>query len=142
MLLRNCAGGLVFWDDKVFLLKNEKEEWVFPKGVIRNGELSWEVAVKRVEEETGISAKIISTAGRTNYEFFSVTRQKPVCNKITWYIMSPLNGDFNVNQEENFIDGGYFNLEKAMQLVTHSQDRALLNLSYRTFKELATPQAV
>lgn len=70
MLIRNCAGGVVFSGDKVFLLQNEKGEWVFPKGVIRNGELQSEVALRRVKEEGGINATIISSAGRTNYEFF------------------------------------------------------------------------
>ncbi|HHY83849.1 MAG TPA: NUDIX hydrolase [Clostridiales bacterium] len=138
MLVRNCAGGLVFCGDKVFLLKNEKGEWVFPKGVIRNGDLSSEVAVRRVKEEAGISAEIISTAGHTSYEFFSVTRQKPVCNKITWFIMKSHNDEYKVNKEENFTDGGYFDIEEAMRLLTHSQDRALLNLSYKSFRELIT----
>lgn len=142
MLLRNCAGGLVFNGDKVFLLKNEKGQWVFPKGIIRNGELSKEVALKRVREETGIEAKIISSAGRTNYEFFSVTRQKPVCNKITWYIMMSDNEDYKVNLDEDFLDGGYYNIDKAMKLVSHSQDRALLNLSYRNYKEIVELMAV
>ncbi|MGI6776606.1 MAG: NUDIX hydrolase [Acetivibrionales bacterium] len=137
MLVRNCAGGVVFCNDKVFLLRNEKGEWVFPKGVIRNGELPTEVALRRVKEEAGITSEIISTAGQTNYEFFSVTRQKPVCNKIVWYIMKSQNEDFNINKNEDFTDGGYFEFEEAMKLVTHSQDRALLNLSYKSFKQLA-----
>lgn len=137
MLVRNCAGGVVFMRGKVFLLKNEKGEWAFPKGIIRNKELASEVAIRRVKEETGISAEIISTAGQTNYEFFSVTRQKPVCNKITWYIMRSLNEEYKVNEDENFTDGAYFDIEEAMQTVTHNQDRALLNLSFRKFKELA-----
>ena len=138
MLVRNCAGGVVFCGEKVFLLRNEKGEWVFPKGVIRNGELPNEVALRRVKEEAGISAEIISPAGRTNYEFFSVTRQKQVCNKITWYLMRSLNEDYEVNKEQGFTDGGYFDINEAMQLVTYSQDKALLNLSYNMFKELVT----
>lgn len=135
MLVRNCAGGVVFSGDKVFLLKNEKGEWVLPKGVIRNGDLSNEVAVSRVREEAGLSAEIVSTAGRTNYEFFSVTRQRPVCNKITWYIMKSNDENFQVNKEEKFTDGGFFRVDKAMELVTYSQDKSLLNLSYDKFKE-------
>lgn len=136
MLVRNCAGGVVFCGNKVFLLKNEKGEWIFPKGVIRNGELPSEVAVRRVKEEADIAAEIISTAGQTNYEFFSVTRQKPVCNKITWYIMQSNNIYFKINEDEKFTNGGYFDIEDAMKLVTYSQDRALLNLSFRRFKDL------
>ncbi len=137
MLVRNCAGGVVFSGEKVFLLKNEKDEWVLPKGVIRNGDYPDEVAIQRVKEETGIDAEIILAAGNTNYEFFSVTRQRPVCNKITWYLMKSLNDDFELNREENFSEGGYFSIDEALEKITYSQDRALINLSFAKYKELA-----
>lgn len=140
MLVRNCAGGVVFFEDKVFLLRNEKDEWVLPKGVIRNGDLSYEVALRRVKEEAGVTAQIISTAGNTNYEFFSVTRHKPVCNKITWYIMKSLNGQYKVNKEENFTDGGFYDIDEALSMITYSQDKALVNLSYKKYKELLNQQ--
>ncbi len=137
MLVRNCAGGIVFSGEKVLLLKNDKNEWVLPKGVVRQGDLANEVALKRVKEEVGITAEIVSAAGRTNYEFFSVTRQRPVCNKITWYIMKSPNEEFKVNTKENFIDAGFFSMEEAFEKVTYSQDRSLLHLSYMKLKELA-----
>ncbi|HEX2926470.1 MAG TPA: NUDIX hydrolase [Ruminiclostridium sp.] len=136
MLVRNCAGGVVFSGDKVFLLKNEKDEWVLPKGVVRNGDYPDEVARKRVKEETGIDAEIISSAGNTNYEFFSVTRQRPVCNKIIWYLMKSLSDKFEVNKEENFSEGGYFSIQEALDKITYSQDRALINLSFSKYSEL------
>ena len=138
MLVRNCAGGIVFCGNKVFLLKNEKGEWVFPKGVIRKGELPNEVALRRVKEEAGIESEIIYTAGHTNYEFFSVTRQKPVCNKIIGYIMKANNLHYKINDLEKITDAGYFEIEEAMKLVTYSQDKALLNLSYRKYKDIAS----
>jgi 8-oxo-dGTP pyrophosphatase MutT (NUDIX family) len=137
MLVRNCAGGVVFSGEKVFLLKNEKGEWVLPKGIIKNGDYADEVAKRRVKEETGIDAEIVSPAGNTNYEFFSVTRQRPVCNKITWYIMNSLNDSYEVNKEENFKDGGYFTIEEALEKVTYSQDRALINCSFSKYSKLA-----
>jgi 8-oxo-dGTP pyrophosphatase MutT (NUDIX family) len=135
MLVRNCAGGIVFLGDKVFLLKNEKGEWVLPKGIIHNGDIANEVAIQRVKEETGIMAEIVSSAGRTNYEFFSVTRQKPVCNKITWYIMKSQDENYSINKEENFTDGGFFPIDDAIGRVTYSQDKSLLNLSFKKFQE-------
>ena len=66
MLFRNCAGGVVFYANKVFILKNEKNEWVLPKGVIRNEDLSRDVALNRVRAEAGIDAEILSTAGGTS----------------------------------------------------------------------------
>lgn len=137
MLLRNCAGGVVFSSNhKVFLLKNEKGEWGFPKGVIRNKELPSEVALERVLKEGGIDATIISPAGRTNYEFFSVTRQQPVCNRITWYIMLSSSEDYKIGEPEKYKEAGFFTIEEAMEKITYSQDRSLLHVSYLKFKEL------
>jgi len=135
MLVRNCAGGVVFHGDKVFLLKNEKGEWVLPKGVIKNGDLSAEIAVRRVKEEGGIEAEIVSTAGSTSYEFFSLSRQKPVCNKITWYLMKAGNNDYSISKEDNFQEGGFFDINEALEKITYSQDRSLVSLSYKKYKE-------
>ena len=137
MIIRNCAGGIVFFGDKVFLLRNEKDEWVFPKGVMRNGELAAEIAQKRVLDEGGIIANIIYVAGETSYEFYSVTRQKPICNKITWFIMTTDSDKFHISEKEKFQDGGFYNIEDAINLVTYSQDKALLNLSYKKYVELS-----
>lgn len=137
MLLRNCAGGVVFsGNNKVFILQNEKEEWVFPKGVIKNGELQSEVAVRRVKKEGGIDATIISPAGRTNYEFFSVTRQQPVCNRITWYIMVAPDEEYKIGEPGKYKNAGFFTIEEAMEKITYSQDRSLLHVSYLKYKEL------
>jgi len=134
MIVRNCAGGVVFSGEKVFLLKNEKDEWVLPKGVIKNGDYPDEVAKKRVKDETGINAEIITTAGNTNYEFFSVTRQRPVCNKITWFIMKSLDDGYEINKEENFSEGGYFTIEEALRKITYSQDKSLITVSFSKYK--------
>jgi len=137
MLERNCAGGVVFFGEKVFLLKNEKEEWGFPKGAIRNNEVPAEVALKRVLEEGGVTAEIITIAGKTSYEFYSITRKKPVCNKIIWFIMSTDSDSFNISEKEKFTDGGFFYIEHALHIVTYSQDKVLLDTSYKKYNELS-----
>ncbi|MCT4593381.1 MAG: NUDIX hydrolase [Anaeromicrobium sp.] len=136
MLFRNCAGGVVFSEDKVLLLRNEKNEWILPKGVIRNGNLSCDVAIDRVREETGVDAEIVSSVGDTCYEFFSISRQKPVCNEINWYLMRALNEDCVLNKELDFIDVGFFKVDKALDMITYSQDKSLVRLSYNKFKSL------
>ena len=137
MLKRVCAGGVVFSGDRVLLLKNEKGEWVLPKGVIRNGGLSREVALRRVKEEAGVDAEIISAVGETSYEFFSVTRQRPVCNEITWYLMTALNTDYKISESDGFLDGGFFPIDDAINRITYSQDKALVSLSYKKYKQMA-----
>jgi len=136
MIIRNCAGGVVFFEDKVLILKNDKGEWIFPKGVIRNGDSPDGVAVNRVKVEAGVDGDIISSSGRTNYEFYSVTRQRPVCNKISWYVMKADSDECAPNKAQNFIDAGYFPVEKALDIITYSQDRSLLMLSFQKYREI------
>ena len=137
MLVRNCSGGVVFAGDKVLLLQNEKQEWIIPKGVIRSDDVPEDVACRRVEIEAGVKAKILAPAGRTNYEFYSISRQRPVCNKIVWYIMMSDQETVEPNAALQFSDGGFFPIEEALEKVTYSQDKSLLMLSYQKYKELA-----
>ena len=131
MLLRDCAGGVVFYGDKVFLILNEKNEWVMPKGLIKNGEVPQDAAIRRVFEEVGIKGDIVEQAGRTYYEFYSVTRQKPVCNRIAWYIMQTDNDNFQINEPEKYSEGGFFNISDALDMITYSQDKSLVMQSYK-----------
>lgn len=142
MLFRNCAGGVVFYANQVFILKNEKNEWILPKGVIRNKNLSRDVALDRVKIEAGIDAEILSTAGGTSYEFYSVTRKEPVCNQITWYIMNARTKEFEINKQLGFKDGGFYTIDKALELITYSQDKSLVNLSYKKYKKFMRQEAV
>jgi len=133
MLTRECAGGVVFIDNSVFLLKNHKAEWVLPKGVIRNTQLALDVALERVKIEGGVEADVISPAGETSYEFFSYSRKIPVCNKIDWFIMHAKSDSFTINKEQGFTDGGFFQIDEALEKITYSQDKSLVRLAYRKY---------
>ncbi|HHZ16076.1 MAG TPA: NUDIX hydrolase [Peptococcaceae bacterium] len=133
MLTRACAGGVVFYDTRVFILKNDKGEWVLPKGVIRDKQLALDVALQRVKHEGNIDASIISPAGETSYEFYSYSRKRPVCNKIDWFIMEARNDSYAVNKQEGFLDGGFFPIDEALEKITYSQDKSLVRLAYRKY---------
>lgn len=141
MQLRDCAGGVVFCSNKVFILKNEKGEWVLPKGVLRQGLTPESTALYSVLKEAGIEANIIDSAGRTFYEFFSITRQKPVCNRIAWFIMQAQTEKFVVGEPEKIKGAGYFVVDEALDMITYSQDRSLVVQSYRKYCDI-TGQSV
>lgn len=137
MLVRNCSGGLVFCNDKVLLLKNDKHEWVFPKGVLREGDDPADLALRRVLLEAGIKARILAQAGKTAYEFYSLSRQRPVANKITWFVMSSETDTVDPSEANGFTEGGFFSVEDAINMITYSQDKSLLMLAFQKYKELA-----
>ena len=135
MLIRNCAGGVVFWEDSVLILKNEKGEWSFPKGVIKNERTPNEVAMARVRYESGVKAEIVSPVGETSYEFFSTTRRKPVCNRINWFVMEAEKPEVSINKMEGFTDGGFYHYEDALEMITYSQDQSLLRYAWNKYQE-------
>lgn len=133
MRQRNCAGGVVFAGDKVLLLRNDKGEWVLPKGVIKNDEHPSDIAINRVKYEAGVDAKIIAPAGETCYEFFSISRRAPISNRIDWFIMQAGDENYKVNTDEGFQSGGFFPADEAVEKITYSQDRALVHLAYEKY---------
>lgn len=138
MLIRNCTGGIVFAGDKVLMIENDKHEWAFPKGVIRVNQKITEVVVRRVKLETDVDAKVLSPCGKTHYEFYSITRRKPVHNNISWFIMkADEDAKPTANKEENILSAKFFDIQVAMDKVTYSQDKSLLLMAYQKYKELS-----
>ncbi len=138
--IRSCAGGVVFCDDEVFLLMSDRGEWVMPKGVIRNCNRSNDVALWRVEDEAGIHAEIIGIAGNTRYDFFSEGRGCEVSNRIQWFAMMAQDKSFHVSYEQGFLNGNYYPVPKAREMLTYDGDRPILDNAYDIYREFLRRQ--
>ena len=133
--VRSCAGGVVFCDDRVFLLMSDRGEWVMPKGVIRNQNRSNDVALWRVEDEAGIHAEIIGIAGNTRYDFFSEGRGKEISNRIQWFAMRAFDRTFHVSYDQGFLNGNYYPVAKAREMLTYDGDRPILDNAWQIYQE-------
>ncbi len=133
MLVKSFTGGVVFSGNKVLLRKNG-DGWVLPREELHNGELPNEVALKKISQESGVHAEIISSAGQTSYECFSTTRQTPFLNKITWYVMKSQND--KVREEKDYKDSAFVNIDEAMNMMKYNQDKSLVNLSFIKYREM------
>ena len=132
--IRSCAGGVVFFDEQVFLLFDDHGEWVMPKGVIRNQNRSNDVALWRVEDEAGIHARIIGIAGNTRYDFYSESRGKEISNRIQWFCMTAPDHTFRVSYDQGFLNGGYFPVDRAMELLTYDKDKEILRAATEIYQ--------
>ena len=137
MIVRNCSGGIVFIGDKVLLVCNDKQEWGFPKGAVKtNSDLSLsEFAKSRVKIETDVDAKVIAPCGRTNYEFYSITRRKPVHNNISWFVMKTDRDECKAYPESGTVDCKFVEVGNALDEITYSQDKSLLMMAYQKYRE-------
>ena len=137
MIIRNCSGGIVFTGDKVLLVCNDKQEWGFPKGAVKtSSDLSLsEFARNRVKTETDVDARVRAPCGKTNYEYYSISRRKPVHNNISWFVMKSESEECKAFPESGTVDCRFVEIAKALDEITYSQDKSLLMMAYQKYRE-------
>lgn len=80
-------NGKTFW----FLAKTqESDSWEIPKGVVRRGESSVRTAIRTVDEEANIAARVLEEAGRAGEVIYYLMQQlgsfggKPRYAQVLW----------------------------------------------------------
>lgn len=81
--------------------------WVLPKGTPRKGETHEAVALREVEEETGISARILGELGSIHYWFSR--RGTRFSKDVLYYLMEATGGDVSRHDHE-YEDARWFPL--------------------------------
>ena len=130
MIVRNCSGGIVFIGDKVLIVCNDKEEWGFPKGAVKtDSDLSLsDFARGRVKVETDVDARVIAPCGKTNYEYYSISR-------ISWFVMEAASEACRAFPESGTVGCKFVEIAKALDEITYSQDKSLLMMAYQKYRE-------
>jgi 8-oxo-dGTP diphosphatase len=116
-----AAGGLVVRDGEVVVVHRPKyDDWSLPKGKLDPGE-SWEqAAVREVEEETGVRARIVGELAPTHYR-----DRKGRPKTVRWYRMEVEDaGTFEPDAEVDELR--WLAPKEAGDLVSYDHDRALL----------------
>ncbi|MGI6345166.1 MAG: NUDIX hydrolase [Bacillota bacterium] len=118
------AGGIVFWQDRVLILRNFRGEYVFPKGHLEAGETATQAALREVAEEAGLQARIVAAAPDTAYSFRRPDgRLQP--KRVHWFVMTTESDSLQVDGAE--IEWGAFLLPTEVSaLLTHQLDKNLL----------------
>lgn len=122
------CGGVVFHRGKILLLyKNQNNRytgWVIPKGTVEQGETYEETALREVEEEAGVKAKIVEYIDKTTYNFKG--REGIVAKSVHWYVMTSDTFDCKPQAEEFFSDAGYYKRHEALHLLKFTDERLIL----------------
>lgn len=126
MRQRSCSGGIVFDHDSVLLLETSRLEWIFPKAEIRGAERAPATACEAVRSLAGITVRVLDQAGRTSYEHYSISEQRPIRTEVVWYLMQ-LEGEAQ--------EAAFFPVEEALTKLTYSQEKSLLMFAYQRYRE-------
>lgn len=49
--------------------------------------------------------------------------------------MEAVSDKYSVNKMEDFTDGGFFEINEALEKITYSQDKSLVSLAYKMYGE-------
>jgi 8-oxo-dGTP diphosphatase len=100
------AGGIVFKNEKDDILilvaqHSQHHGWVFPKGLIDQGETKEQAAIREVREETGINAKILKPLTPVTYWYVfkgdpsTGSGQVKIKKTVYYFVMECVSGDIN-----------------------------------------------
>jgi 8-oxo-dGTP diphosphatase len=116
-----AAGGLVVRDGEVAVVHRPKyDDWSLPKGKLDPGETWEQAAVREVEEETGIRARIVAELAPSHYR-----DRKGRPKTVRWYRMEVEDvGTFDPGAEVDELR--WLAPAEASALVDYDHDRVLL----------------
>ena len=116
----HAAGGVVVRDGKVLLVHRPRyDDWTLPKGKLDAGESFEEAALREIEEETGLRARLVRELPETHYE----VRGRP--KVVRYWLMEPeYEAPFEPNDETDALR--WLSPDEAMALLSYDRDRDVL----------------
>lgn len=132
IIFHESAGAVVMVIGRCLVLRRaDRDEWVFPKGHLEEGERAEDAAIREVHEETGLEVEILRELGSTRYEF---GRRQENRKRVTWFLAKPVGGEIHV--ESIFRESALLDPDGAQAVLTHTADREIAKLAFAAYEQL------
>jgi 8-oxo-dGTP diphosphatase len=116
-----AAGGVVARDGLVALVHRPRyDDWTLPKGKLDAGESFEDAALREIEEETGIRARLVRKLPETHYE----VRGRP---KVVRYWLMEVESDPGFVANDEVDELRWLEPAQASALLTYERDRDVLS---------------
>ena len=134
-----AAGGIVFIDNKVLLVKNRLRKeykeyydsgfWGFPKGHMEEGESPLDAAEREVFEETGFKVKCISEKPIAESRYTIEYGEN--IEKTVWFYEMKVIEEFVKEPDEEIEEIAIVPYEEAVSLLAYEEDRKILKYVFK-----------
>jgi 8-oxo-dGTP diphosphatase len=119
-----AAGGLVVRRrngnlEIVLVHRPVHQDWSFPKGKLEEGETFEMAALREVEEETGMTCRLLRFIGHTEY-----IDRKGRPKAVAYWVMAVVSGEFAPNEEVDELQ--WVDLETASDQLSYPRDCELV----------------
>lgn len=147
------AGGIVYRTDegriKWLLIKtyakkyqhaggeDRKIIYKFPKGHTIEGEVLKQTALREVEEEGKIKAKILTKIGSRDYILWDKEEKKKIIKKVTFFLMEYVGPSALRHYDmEAVLDREWFTYEETIERLAYDFEKALLTKAKNKLEEM------
>jgi 8-oxo-dGTP pyrophosphatase MutT (NUDIX family) len=125
------AGAVVIIVGRCLALRRaDRDEWVFPKGHMEEGERPEDAAIREVREETGLEIEIADALGSTRYEFGANHEHH---KRVEWFLGRPVGGGLHL--EPIFRETILLDADGAQAVLTHAADREIAARAFALVNE-------
>lgn len=131
----HSAGGVVIHDNKILLLRKYYGDWVLPKGKIETDETTAKTAIREVNEETGIDAKIVKKIGYARYYYYNQKGDK-ISKRVDYYLMELEGGKLIPQKEEGFAVADFVDYKQALLLLKHDSEKNMVRNAMKFYRKL------
>jgi ADP-ribose pyrophosphatase YjhB (NUDIX family) len=147
------AGGLVYKieNGKIFWLliktissfkskKNSNKDgsvYKFPKGHLQKEEFLKQAALREVEEEGRVKAKVVSKLGSNNYVIWNQETKKKIIKKVTFFLMEYVtDSNLKYYDREMVLERNWLSYEDAKDLLAYDSEKVLLRKAKSKLEDL------
>src|SRR5687767_11066935 len=123
VVYRQAASGYEF----VAVQRARHGDWSLPKGHIEKGESKEEAALREVQEETGIEARIVGDLQEVVY-FYRRPKQGLTRKSVQYYLMEALTDDLGGPNWE-VSESRWVPMSEADSLLSYANDRQTIQLA-------------
>ncbi len=125
------AGGIVYKNNLWLICQHSQHKgWVFPKGLIgdkESGESMEKAALREVEEEGGVKARIVyDKPVKINYEYIQTASAKASAVKVKktvyYFLMEYVSGD-PANHDCEMSEAKFITKEEIIKTLTYKSDQ-------------------
>ena len=134
------AGGVIYKKTdsipKVALIaKKGKAVWCLPKGKIEKEESSEAAAAREIQEETGLTGRLIKLLGDVTYWYVSPADKARIFKKVRFFLFEYIKGSLTkyADPEGEAEDVEWFAISDALKIMTYPSERKVMQ---RAAKEI------
>ena len=129
-LFQHSAGGIVVRDQEVLLISTRGgTRWQIPKGHVEEGETPEEAALREVQEETGVTGRMVHPIGRVEYDFSS-QGGRVIHKRVDYYLMEYESGTSRDYDSSEVSGARWFPWNEALARLTFDNERALVQSAW------------